>query len=545
MSESIPPNNSDELKRQKEIETLQKEIAELRAARVEAEQRQIEAKKLIKVAQAQTEQLISEANQKQVEAEKLLTATQAQTEQLISEANQKQAEAEKLLTATDAQTTQLIAEAKQKTAEAEKLLTATDAQTTQLIAEAKQKTAEAERATLLAKFPKGETKGLEGTIAVNDKFGYIAETASYEAISRILNDIVAKIKRDIPKTNNVRILLVNDQNFASGDIVKLQLQKTIEVMKRLLQEQKIKNDRSKDESKEIANRGELGTTGGLETAVPIVLTSLISTAADLAGYFQSNFEIKGQDFEPAREAVIHQLVDQIKDLNPIILNFYMLENSSIIDSFSEILDLKQELINSQLELDVLGINPLTARISRDSENIQRYKEDLKKTPGDIELSQQIDTMERELKERNKILEEAKAIISKTVTLTDAFDKFVESITKPANSTDLPLLAQAALRQFIIDKGVTHLLWIKPVSSGGEAIAKKQLFRSGHVSYIGGCVISYVLAEKDGTIISSGTTQALSQISHVLSTNRNYRLKHVQIVPAERNWIEKIFDSLNM
>lgn len=557
-------DEKDQLEKQKEIAMLQKKIAELEKVKAEAtiarmraeaetelaiaeaEQKKAEAEKLKNAAKAQSDQLIAEAEQKRTEAEKLRKASEAQTEQLVAEAEQKKAEAVKAKASAEAELEQVLAEVEQKVAEAHKAKISAEAQTDQIVAEAKQKTAEAERATLLAKFPKGETKGLEGTITADDKFGYAAEIVSYEAISRVLNELSYKIKTEVPKTKDIRILIVNDQNFAVGDVVRLQLEKTINVMNGLLKKQKSTNDLLKEKSKELTYRGE-GKTQFLETAVvaPIVIQSLISNSAEIASFFQSNFNITGQDFEISREAITLQMVDLIKELNPMIFNFYILENSKTLDAFSELLELKQQLIVSQSELKNEGIEPLMARIARDNIDLERYKEELKKNPDDTDLVKQIEKNKKELTEKNQKLEEANAANSKTVILADAFDKFIESITKPASQTDLPVLAQAALREFIIEKQISHLLWIMPISSGGEAITKRQLFRSGHVSYIGGCVISFIVATKDGKIVSSGTSKALSQMSHVLSTNRSYRLKNVAFITAEKNIWERFFDWLNI
>ena len=68
----------------------------------------------------------------------------------------------------------------------------------------------------------------------------------------------------------------------------------------------------------------------------------------------------------------------------------------------------------------------------------------------------------------------------------------------------PLIISATIRDYIRQTGITHLLYLKISSSGGEAITEKRIFSSGHTAYIGGSTISYILAEKDGKVISESS-----------------------------------------
>jgi hypothetical protein len=259
------------------------------------------------------------------------------------------------------------------------------------------------------------------------------------------------------------------------------------------------------------------------TAIPPILQSLTSNAADLASYFQSNFNVTGQEFELAREAIINQLAGLIEEYHPVIFNFYTLKDSEIIKSFFKLLNIKQLLLKSQLELQIRGIEPLALRIAHNTAALQASKEALKNSPGNAtELQAKISKLEEWLQGKNEELEEAKSADKETIALFDAFDKFTESVTKPASPTDLPLLTQATLHDVILEKKISHLLWVKPISSGGEAITRKQLFSPGRLSYVGACVVSYALATVNGTIISAGTKQAIAQITHDLSKDGDFR-----------------------
>ena len=73
--------------------------------------------------------------------------------------------------------------------EATKELTATTAQI-----EAETKKLQAEMAKLKAQFPAGSTKPLPGETTVDDKFGYVARAAAYDALTNAAADIAQRVQ---------------------------------------------------------------------------------------------------------------------------------------------------------------------------------------------------------------------------------------------------------------------------------------------------------------------------------------------------------------
>ncbi|QLQ05536.1 MAG: hypothetical protein HZY76_05190 [Anaerolineae bacterium] len=107
-------------------------------------------------------------------------------------------------------------------------------------------------------------------------------------------------------------------------------------------------------------------------------------------------------------------------------------------------------------------------------------------------------------------------IANADTLTQAFSEFLTALTTTSDPAVPPLWLQAALRQQIRQQGITHLLYLKIVSSGGEAITKKSFWRSGQTSYLGGAVITYLLAATDGRVELAGSEVCLGQLDHQYS-----------------------------
>ena len=57
---------------------------------------------------------------------------------------------------------------------------------------------------------------------------------------------------------------------------------------------------------------------------------------------------------------------------------------------------------------------------------------------------------------------------------------------------------------------THLLYLNVVSSGGEVSIRKFLWLTSGIVFLGGCVVTYVLADLSGKTLASGTLGKLTQ-----------------------------------
>ena len=54
-----------------------------------------------------------------------------------------------------------------------------------------------------------------------------------------------------------------------------------------------------------------------------------------------------------------------------------------------------------------------------------------------------------------------------------------------------------MRHYLDRMQITHLLYLGVASSGGDVVLGRGLFGSGKAGYLGGCVITYVLAKMLG------------------------------------------------
>jgi hypothetical protein len=123
-----------------------------------------------------------------------------------------------------------------------------------------------------------------------------------------------------------------------------------------------------------------------------------------------------------------------------------------------------------------------------------------------------------LAQANKLLDLANTLIVNSESLSKAFSVFADSATKATDEKTPPLLLKAAMRKYLRTSNITHLLNLKIVSSGGEAITMKRrlLFWENNASFIGGSVISYILAETSGRVVAADTIPGLARLNYRLS-----------------------------
>ena len=407
------------------------------------------------------------------------------------------------------------------------------------IAENQQAIAEAQKATAAAAFPKGEIKPLEGDITTNDKFGYIAELVAYqsmkeraEEVGQQIDALVVDEAAGAVSTKNLvpsdKILIVNDLDFASGDIVLIQVESMLRQFQGRITEQTTDNTTFLGANKpKIAKREEkielktFGFIPGIGLALPVI-SGIVSSVAEIMSYFQINYDIKGQDFTLDQQAIISIVSGNIKKVNTYIYSFNRLENSELIYHLINDMDLKQKLDASTDRIKTEIIKKTNEDILKTKETIAQLEKKLKprtetEKEGD---SSNLDTAKAMLNAKTLLLDSANAKVDNSESLSKAFSVFIDSITKTADEKTLPLLVKAALRQYYTRLGITHLLNLKILSSGGEAITKKSRFSSGLTAFIGGNVISYVLAKTTGEIIQADSSIGLGHLNYELSADKS-------------------------
>ena len=383
------------------------------------------------------------------------------------------------------------------------------------VAEADKAEAEAKQAKLKAQFPSGETKPVEGKITTDDKSGYIATLAGYDALVLRADEIAQIINR--LNLEKARIIIVNSLDFVSADVQLIQVLKQISYCDSLIDDQ-IKNIRNYIENiKDIINPKKkakglpaeealevetalqvpgVAILSGFGSAVQIA-KGVISSLADIVGYFKVDYDIKGQDINLSNTALHSLVAGHIATAGRTVFlpGFFRIPPSAsinVLDKFNNLIGNKHGLKAETDELKGLLSHP---------------KVQDKKKEGDPSIS------------------EAEKACNDTETIIKELDEFNKAlITAPQGGGYSPLAA-AALRQFLDVKGITHLLYLAVTSSGGEMVTGKGPFYWGSPGFLGGCVITYALAKTSGEILASDAVFGYSGVKYHLCRNELSPFKH--------------------
>lgn len=368
-----------------------------------------------------------------------------------------------------------------QTPEAKKLQDLVDSTTQQkTIAENQKAIAEAQKATIAATVPKGDTKPLDGTITTDANFGYLSELVGYramkenaQAVGREIGKKVAALSASMGQKG--KILIVNDLDFASADLVAVQLECALQSVEDKLEGQIGINDAF---IKKYTQPPKIPLERGIELGFELA-AGTISAIADIMSYFRTDYNIKDQKFTLDQQAINSIIAGNIinENVQVFINNFYMLKQTKTWGRLENIATLNEKLTQSITSLNDLKKDPKLSSADRAS---------------------------------------ADSKIADSEKLSKDLSTFLDSIVKAPDDKTLPLLVRAATREQIREMGITHLLNLKVTSSGGEAITKRSIwFWTSKATFIGGTAISYMLVKSEGEVVMANTLFGLAQLDYNL------------------------------
>ncbi|MFX0116460.1 MAG: hypothetical protein ACFFB3_18060 [Candidatus Hodarchaeota archaeon] len=394
--------------------------------------------------------------------------------------------------------------------------------------------------------PKGETKPLAGEIKVDEKFGFTAQLVAYEAMKKISEKIVGKIDEQNlsseKDSERPKILIVDSLSLDPDDLPLIQVESIFTNFEKNLTDQELINSRLKEtlekELPEIpaksALEAELEETFGKDEHIlefapalalaPAAISGIVSSIADIMGFFREDFEVKGKEFTLGQEGIIANIAGSIAENEKCeiqIFNFNWIRESKILERFTKLLESKHKL-----KMSIDNLKTSKDRLTKQIDIMKQIQElaiklgQLKSNTDNSStaIAGQLTTLTQPLDRFNVLLKKADSAIANSELLEKAISDFVTSATTPSDEKPC-LLLKAAARKHLKTAKVSHLLYLKILSSGGEAITRKKIFGSfGDTAFIGGTAVSYILAETSGKIILAETLTGLARREYNLSSS---------------------------
>ncbi len=386
--------------------------------------------------------------------------------------------------------------------------------------------------------PRGETKPLEGTTSTDEKFGYVSELVAYHAMKSSAEAVGDQIN-GLTLPSESKILVVDKLNFAEMDFPLIQIENQFAMFENALDTQIKENVKLTTEPSKISELKPKLISKALSISpfglIPHV-PGIISSIADIAGYFKVDYNIKGQDFDLDSDAITAIVTGKISGTHDVhIINFSIMDESEILKRFKDLIQKRGNIEIGKELLSFQVVNPLKMEITSISEEMKKIESTLKELDQSQKEKEKIKKIEKqlankkhELESKEKTLKQAESAILESENIMKAFDTFVTSVATAKEGQEQPLIVSATMRDYIRQMNITHLLYLEISSSGGEAITQKRMFSSGNTAYIGGSTISYILAQRDGKVIAGDTIVAFSELDYKIDSSESPKIRVVKL-----------------
>lgn len=384
------------------------------------------------------------------------------------------------------------------------------------LAETRKAIAEAEKGAFEAAFPRGTTQPLEGKIEADEKSGYVAEIVGYRAMDESATAIAAAID-EAQLGDHPKILIVDSTNVIQADMPLEQVRRQMNLIRVELEAQKGHLEALVSKAEEPRPEAARGLQ-----AVPAAVgatTSVVSQLADLVSYFRSDYSLKGRVFAVSDLALTAAIAGKIKKAEAYVLNFYRLfaDELPIITTFEQVLELRKTIEKKMDEVNSKVIDPKSRAVTFSRETLQKLQIDILAAEAEKRgaIQTQIATEQGVLAGFTQELETAQAVVSAWKAAAATIDANLKAMVSSGEEKP-PLLLQAAAREQVLE--MTHLLYVKVSSSGGESVTKRSLWPWAHqrVNYLGGGAVTYFLSTREGRVVAADTITALGCVNYDLA-----------------------------
>jgi len=216
------------------------------------------------------------------------------------------------------------------------------------------------------------------------------------------------------------------------------------------------------------------------------------------------------------EAEVKALTDQLKlyqtKLVEMVVNAGYNPKEALTQEIEHVNELLKDIQNgrvpasqiSALETHVASLNVklVDCLATNDADVKARLEGEISRTACQIEAIR-------------KAMSGAQGIVANCTKVSDAIDGFITAITTVPSSGNYPPYVVACVREYFAGERIKFILKLKLITSGADFIIEKPPFysRDVHTSYLGGGVVSFILAEKEGKIVASGTVGDVIGLNH--------------------------------
>lgn len=219
--------------------------------------------------------------------------------------------------------------------------------------------------------------------------------------------------------------------------------------------------------------GAVGIGDALGTAAAMIsaLSSAAGAAASVASWFRRDKNADGFDLTVENTTARLLLAHSIQQHKVSLAGFGLVKHSSLLQALTTLLEKLHELIDSAAQLAAQA--------------------------SSLPAGEPKTTLEGALTASQLLLE--------------TVGKLIDGLTAAPPPGTVPALRRALTAEQMLDPTYTHFLYVQVEAAGGQTVTDKSLWRSAQISYVGGGVLSYVLAETHGTIVAADVLPVFSTL----------------------------------
>ncbi len=369
-------------------------------------------------------------------------------------------------------------------------------------------------------------QGADGSVEFKEAGGYFATLQSYSSLNAAAIDVGSRIQAVWPELTmpdacqKLRpILAVGSKD----DLVNTSVSwRFLDARFGLLEDTiNTVSARYPDQGKAVPGDGE-------SAALLATLPAVLGLATEVAAFFKTDLEITGRKVEKDPAAFRASLAGVMTTLefkrakaptaNPeIVVPGFGAGKSQdgaykrlgeLMKKIRELRELRNNLSNAYAE--AIAAEALTVQIEQ--VRVETLTAKLKKT---IDQGKSTDTLETSLANARLDLDNARRFAGEWETAKVLLDSlivegetFIKAVTTVAANGQSPISVAAQAEGFMKHDGAcTYFLYADVASQGADIEVAKSAWSQGRVTYIGGAVVTYVLAMTDGTNIASGTVMS--------------------------------------
>jgi hypothetical protein len=367
-----------------------------------------------------------------------------------------------------------------------------------------------------------DAQGADGSVEFKDAGGYFATLQSYSSLNSAAVSVGSRIQDAWPELpipdacTKVRpILAVGSKD----DLVNTSVSwRFLDARFGLLEDAiSTVSERYPDQGKAVPGDGE-------SAAVLATLPAVLGLATEVAAFFKTDVEITGRKVEKDPAAFRASLAGVMTTLDLKWANAPTLKPEIVVPGFGAgksqdgAYGRLGELTEKIRELRVLRNNLANAyaeAIAEEALNVQieqvRVETLTAKLKKAIEQGKSTDTLETSLANARLNLDNARRFAGEWEVAKVSIDgliveaeTFIKAVTTVAANGQSPISVAAQAEGFMKNEGAcTYFLYADVASQGADIEVAKSAWSQGRVTYIGGAVVTYVLALTDGTNLASG------------------------------------------